>query len=218
MKMRVLAPVLAALFIAAPAFADDDAPPPVKGETPVVTVDPGPSGEPPPPPPPQDRPRRERDVRVDLHLDTAWSIRRFDTLTIKAPDFGAGVGFRGSSAAAFLTLRFVPGSSTEDITVRTYGFDFDVHLIWGHFRLIVGVAADIVALNRITRDNTILGSFVTFDMGPRVDLVQLEPVTVFLHAIGRIGGDDNSLYLGAQLGGGIEFDVAKQRSKPRADQ
>lgn len=188
-------------------------PPPVVEATPVNDETPANPSNPAPPIRDEDRPR---DSAIDLHLDTGWSLRHFDTLTLKAPDFGAGVGMRGPGAAVFFVLRFAPGTTKEDLVVRNYGFDLDIHLIWGHFRLEFGLGGDVVTVNRVTRDNTIIGSFVKLDLGPRVDLVQWEPLTVFVRAQGMLGGGDG-LYSGVLLGGGIELDVAKLHPSPRPE-
>lgn len=215
--MRIFAAVLGATIACTThAFAQEPLPPSEPLPPPTTEPEPLPSeppaSEPLPPSPPPTLPAqdddRPSDSAIDLHLDTGWSMRHFDSLTLRAPDFGVGAGVRGPGAGLFLVLRFAPGTTKEDLTVRDYGADLDFQLIWGHFRLEFGIGGDLVTVDRVTRDGTILGKFAKVNLGPRVDVVQWEPITVFLKAIGSVGCGDG-LYSSVFLGGGIEFDVAK---------
>lgn len=151
---------------------------------------------------------------VDLRLGSGWALRHFDTLTVKEPTFDLGIGLRSHEAAVFLDLHFLPGSTSEGLSSQLYGFDVDFDLIWGHFRLQVGLGGIIAAVQRVSRDETILGSFIDLNLGPRFDLVQWEPVTLFLRANGMAGlglESGGGAIVGCTLGAGIDFDLYKTK-------
>ena len=204
---------VAAFFLAAPARA----------ETQDVIIEQVPAAQPPPPQPaqpaqpgPTDQPaapkpeEKKKSVPAGIRLDGGYALRTIEKISTTGADLGLGIGAQPSKHfAIYGAARGFFGSTEGGLGVKALSIKCDFDIVIDRFRIGFDPGLFFVGIDRATKDQTIGAWGPRLGAALRFDVFRADPIALFLRAAvdGGPTFSDGSLWGGATLGIGVDFDI-----------
>jgi hypothetical protein len=177
--------------------------PPAEPQPPVVQPAAAPAEQPKPPPP-------TKSIPISLRTDGGYGIRSLEKLPVTGADVGLAIGAQPAKHfAVYGALRGFFGSTEGGLAVKALRVSVDMDIVIDRFRIGFDPGMFWVGVDRVTKDQTIVGWGPKLGVSLRLDLFRSDPFAFFFRAAADAGATfaDGSMFGGVLLGGGIDFDI-----------
>jgi hypothetical protein len=179
-----------------------------------VKIEEVPAETPPPPaPPPAEQPKAPpptKSIPVSLRADGGYGIRSLEKLEVTGADVGLAIGAQPAQHfAVYGALRGFFGSTEGGLDVKALRVTIDMDIVIDRFRIGFDPGMFWVGVDRVTKDQTIVGWGPKLGISARLDVFRTDPFAFFVRAAADAGATfaDGSMFGGVVLGGGIDFDI-----------